>query len=164
MAYVAATARLDDGRVFAQAIAARAGMVWLVDYMRDLAGQSGSHEVAVQSRGCPAMELVEPLHKAGLVVHEVDGSHVGSATGRIRDRVRDGQLVTVPQPDVELAVQGGVTRRYAENDTWSRVGSAPVDIAPLCAMTWALYALETTDDDTRPVSAYESADHGLMIL
>lgn len=161
MTFVASATLLEDGRPFVQVIAARAGMLWLPDWLADLAAQSGHNEVAVQSRGAPAMEFVDPLERAGLTVHGIDGSHVGSATGVIRDRVRDGVLVTVSQPDVEVAVQGGLTRRYAENDAWSRIESQPVDIAPLCAATWALFALETAQSDA-PKSAYES--HGLMVF
>lgn len=161
MTFVASATLLDDGRPFVQVIAARAGMLWLPDWLANLAAQSGQKEVAIQSRGAPSMEFVDPLERAGLTVHGIDGSHVGSATGVIRDRVRDKVLVTVPQPDVEVAVQGGLTRRYAENDAWSRIESQPVDIAPLCAATWALFALETAQPDV-PESAYDQ--HSLMVF
>lgn len=161
MTFVASATRLADGRPFVQVIAARAGMLWLPDWLAEQAKDSGFTEVALQSRGAPAMEFVSQLERNGLTVHGIDGSHVGSATGTLRDRVRDGLLVTVPQPDVEVAVQGGLTRRYAENDAWSRVESLPVDIAPLAAMTWALFGLETCEPEDKK-SAY--SDHGLMVF
>ena len=161
MTFVASATRLADGRPFVQVIAARAGMLWLPDWLAEQAQDSGFTEVALQSRGAPAMEFVSQLERNGLTVHGIDGSHVGSATGTLRDRVRDGLLITVPQPDVEVAVQGGLTRRYAENDAWSRVESLPVDIAPLAAMTWALFGLETCEPNDKK-SAYST--HGLMVF
>lgn len=141
MSYVAAAVFLSDGRPFVTVRAQRAGMMWLPSWLADLAEESGHWEVALQSKGCPALEFVEPLEAAGLTVHPIDGSTVGIATGRFRDRVRDGQLVTVAQPVARLGIEGGVTARYAENDAWSRVRSV-TDIAPVIAETCALYGLE----------------------
>lgn len=141
MTYVAAAVHLDDGRPFTTIRTQRAGMLWLPDYLTELAEASGQWEVAVQSRGCPAMEFVGPLQDAGFTVHGIDGSLIGIATGRFRDRVRDGLLVTVDQPVVRLGIEGGVTAHYAENDAWSRVRSV-TDVAPVIAETVALYGLE----------------------
>lgn len=95
------------------------------------------------------MEFAGPLEEAGLTVHAVDGSHIGVATGRFRDRVRDRVLVTVAQPAVRLALEGGVTARYAENDAWSRTRSV-TDVAPVVAETVALYGLELCAPAPRP--------------
>lgn len=129
----------------------RPGIVWAVDYLRDLADRSGNREVALQAQGCPVVELI-PLLRAdyesdgvkrpGLTVHEMDRPTCALATGRLHDRVRDRQLVLTEQPDIDLAVEGGMVARYAENQIWSRERSKPLDIAGLCAETWALYALE----------------------
>ena len=141
MTYVAAAVYLTDGRPFVTLRTQRAGMLWLPTYLAELAEASGQWEVAVQSRGCPAMEFAGPLTEAGFTVHGIDGSLIGIATGRYRDRVRDGALVTVDQPTVRLGIEGGVTARYAENDAWSRVRSV-TDVAPVIAETVALYGLE----------------------
>ena len=68
--------------------------------------------------------------------------------------VRDGELLIVEQPVVDAAIEGAVVRSYAENIGWSREKSMPVDIAGVCAMTLALYALEVLeppDPDPDPV-------------
>ena len=146
MTYVASAVSLNDGRPFTTVWAQRAGMMWLPAYLTDLAQESGHWEVALQTKGCPAMEFASPLEDAGFTVHAVDGAHIGIATGRFRDRIRDGQLVTVDQPVARLAIEGGVTSRYAENDAWSRVKS-PTDISPIVAETVALYGLELCAPD-----------------
>jgi phage terminase large subunit-like protein len=158
MTYIAAAVRLSDGRPFTTVRVQRAGMLWVPGFLTDLAQESGQLEVAVQAKGCPAMEFVKPLQDAGLTVHSVDGSTIGIATGRFKDRVRDGALVTVAQPVMRLAIEGGVTSKYAENDAWSRVKSE-TDVAPAVAETVALWALETQE----PVSAGSAyQDYDLM--
>lgn len=141
MTYVAAAVLTEEGRPFVTVRTQRAGMLWLPDYMRQLAQESGQWEVAVQSKGAPSMEFPDALEKLGFTVHRVDGSHIGIATGRFKDRIRDRALVTVAQPLVRLAIEGGVTSKYAENDAWSRVKSV-TDVAPVVAETVALYGLE----------------------
>ena len=56
--------------------------------------------------------------------------------------MRDRALVVTEQPDIDIAIEGGLATKYAENMLWSREKSKPVDIAGICAETWALYALE----------------------
>ena len=140
--WVSAAVLTESGLPLVTVRIKRPGIIWAVDYVAELAEKSGNREVAVQAKGCPAAELVKPLKKAGLIVHELDGSMCAIATGRIHDRVRDKALVITEQPDVDLAVEGGLAMKYAENQIWSREKSTPVDIAGLCAETWALYALE----------------------
>lgn len=140
--WLAAATLTDDGRPFATVRTRRAGDAWIVKALQELASQSGFDEVVIQSRGCPAMQWVDPLREAGLTVHALEGGQFALATGRMHDHVRDGDLVIVAQPDVDLAVEGGVVTRYAENLAWSRTRSEPVDIAGLVAMTEALYGLE----------------------
>lgn len=141
MTYLAAAVRLSDGRPFVQVWEQRTGMLWLVDHLAHLAEESGQWEVALQTKGCPAMEFAEPLERAGLTVHAVDGSLIGIATGRFRDRIRDGRLVMVDQPALRLGFEGGLTAMYAENMAWSRRKSL-TDVSPVIAATLALYGLE----------------------
>ena len=140
--WVAAAVYTDDGLPFVTVRTKRAGIVWAVEYLTELAEKSGQREVALQSKGCPVTELIEPLKKAKLTVHEIDRPECAIATGRIKDRVRDHGLVLVAQPDADIGIEGGVTTKYAENRIWNRGASKPVDIAGICAETWALYALE----------------------
>ena len=140
--WLSAAVLTEDGQPFVTVRLKRAGMMWLPDYLAELAEASGHREVALNVKGCPAMEFVDPLKKLGLTVHEFDGPKYAIATGRFRDAVRDENLVVITQPDIDLAVQGGVVVPYADNMAWSRPKSLPVDIAGLVAETIALYALE----------------------
>ena len=139
--WITAAVMTEDGPLVT-ARTKRPGNVWAIEYLRELAAESGHREVALQAQGCPVVELIEPLEKAGLTVHKMDRPACAVATGRIHDRVRDKALVLTEQPDIDLAIEGGLATPYAENLLWSRGKSRPVDIAGLCAETWALYALE----------------------
>lgn len=157
--WIAAAVLDEDGRPVVNLRERRKGLMWVPEYMRQLAEQSGMWEVAIQSKGCPAIEFIDPLKQMGFTVHEIDGSHIGLATGRLRDRVREGRLVHTAQPLVDQAIEGGVTKVIAENEAWDRRRSI-VDISGVAAITVALYGLETCEPPQPESSAYE--DHDLI--
>lgn len=140
--WISAAVFTESGVPFVTVRTAAAGNVWPIAYLTELAEMSGQREVALQGQGSPSVELAEPLKKAGLIVHALDRATCAIATGRIRDRVRDRRMLIIPQPDVEIGIEGGIATKYAEHLLWSRDKSMPVDIAGVCAETWALYALE----------------------
>ena len=149
--WIAAAVETADGTPFVTVRWKSAGWAWVLPYLTELAQRSGHREVALQTKGVPAMDFLKPLQDArfvvdgrevGFIVHGFDWPTFAIATGRFSDRVRDGELVTTQQPDVDIAIEGGIVARFAENVGWSREKSLPVDIAGLCALTMALYALE----------------------
>jgi hypothetical protein len=140
--WVAAAVLTASGKPFVTVRTVRAGMMWVPAYMEELAEASGWKEVVLQGRGCPAMEFIEPLEAKGLVVHALEGGPFALASGRLKDRVRDSNVVIVKQPDVDLGIEGGITKKYAENLAWSRDGSMPIDVSGVVAESNALYGLE----------------------
>lgn len=155
MSYIAAAVELADGSPFCTLRVQRAGMLWVTKYLRDLADESKQREIALATRGCPSAEFLTEFEAADLHVHKIEGGAPGAATGRFKDHFRDLTVATVPQPAVRLALSGAVTTRYAENDAWSLTKSLPIDIAPVRAMTWALYGLEMCE----PPAVVEPAPH-----
>lgn len=152
--WLSAAVRTADGRPFVTVRVKRPGWAWVIPALIELAQASGQREVAVQAKGVPAADFLKALEEArfeirgkpsSFIVHAIDWSSFALATGRLSDRVRDRAIVLVPQPDVDRAVPGAVVRAYAENTGWSREKSMPVDIAGICAMTIALYALEALE-------------------
>lgn len=141
--WVAAAVYTKKGKVFTTVRVERPGMLWVPDYLEQLAAASGHREVVVSGKGCPAIEFIEPLKERGLTVHTLSGEQFGIATGRMRDLVRDRGIVIVPQPDVDLGIEGGVAASYStDNVMWSRGKSLPVDISGVIAETQAVYGLE----------------------
>lgn len=157
--WVAAAVYDEQGRPVVSLRERRKGLMWVPEYMKQLAEESGQWEVAIQSKGCPAMEFITPLREMGFTVHEIDGSHIGLATGRLRDRVREHRLIHAAQPLVDNAIEGGVTKVIAENEAWDRRRSI-VDISGVAAITVALYGLETCAPPEEETSAYQ--DHDLI--
>lgn len=147
--WIGAAVLTEGGKPFTTIRVQRPGMVWVPEYLANLADESGHREVVLQGKGCAAMEFVEPLEKAGLVVHALEGSSFALATGRLKDKVRDNELVIIEQPDVDLGIEGGVVMKYAENLAWSRHQSLPVDISGVVAESEALYGLEVLEPPAR---------------
>jgi hypothetical protein len=157
--WIGAAVFTADGKPFATVRVKRPGWAWVLPFLIELAQESGHREVAVQSKGVPAMDFIKPLTDAEFevdgrmekfIVHPIDWSAFALATGRLSDRVRDDALLIVEQPDVDRAIEGAVVRSYAENTGWSREKSMPVDIAGVCAITIALYALEDLAPEPEP--------------
>lgn len=142
MTWLAAAVFTESGKPFVTVRVKRAGMMWVPDFLANLAEESGNREVVLQGRGCAAVEFIEPLRSAGLTVHALEGGTFALATGRFKDHVRDRSLCTVVQPDVDLGIEGGVVQKYAENLAWARHSSMPVDVSGVIAETNALYGLE----------------------
>ena len=159
--YVAVAGYRDDGLMHVEAIAQRAGMLWLPGFVAEVAARQGITHVALQTRGCPASEFVAPLTEAGLELLEISGPALGAAAGKMRDRVRDRALRHRSQPLLDVAVSGAVTRRLGEVRIWDRTASV-VDIAPLVAVSNAAWGLEMLPEPEPLVSAYE--DHDLLVV
>ncbi|NEG56142.1 terminase [Bifidobacterium platyrrhinorum] len=141
--YIAAAGYRADGLPHVELIVRRDGMLWVPKYLRLLKERWPSiHEVAIQSKGCPAVDFCDPLTEEGWTVHMIEGFRVGAAAGRFRDRIRDGKLRHLPQPAIEQQAAVAITRRLGEVEVWDRQKSV-MQISGLIAESQALYALET---------------------
>lgn len=162
MSYVGVAGDTDDGRIHLEVVAMRAGMLWVVEYVKALCEQNGTTFVALQARGCGAADFVEPLKKAGLDVIEIQGTALGSSCGRTLDRIRDRKVAHRGQPILDMAASGAVTKKLGEVRVWDRDASA-VDAAPLVAVSNALYGLENLPEvEEQMPSPYEERD--LMVV
>lgn len=161
MTYVAVAGYRADGLIHVEIVRMRAGMLWVVPEVQKIAKEHGISHVAVQSRGCPAHDFVQPLTDAGLDVVEIFGTTMLSSAGRLKDRVRDQLLRHRGQPILDMAMANGVAKQLSGMDVWDRAGSV-VDVAPAVAVTNAVLALETTEKPEPLESAYE--DHDLLVV
>ena len=165
--YIAAAGYRADGLPHVELIMRRDGMLWVPKYLGMLRESwPNITEIAIQSKGCPAVDFCDPLTEAGWTVHLIEGFRVGACTGRFKDRVKEGKLRHLPQPAIEQQVSVAITRRLGEVEVWDRQKSA-MHISGLIAESQALYALETMNAE--PVkqqrSAYDSeTGHGLLVL
>lgn len=147
MTYIAAAGLRDDGLPHVELIARRTGMMWALKYLERLHDTwPDIHEIAIQSKGCAAVDYVDPLTEAGWTVHPIEGFKLGACTGRFNDHIRDGRLRHLDQPALDQQVDIAVTKRLGELEVFDRVKSA-MHISALIACAQALYALETTTGD-----------------
>lgn len=151
--YVGVAGWRDDGTAHLEVIAQRAGMLWVVEHLKKVREKTGCNRVAVQSRGCPASDFVEPLKLAGFEVVEISGTVLLNTAGRLKDRVRDGLAFHRNQPALNMAISHGTSKDLSGMPVWDRF-SSPVDVAPAVVVTNALYGLETESEKPALVSAY----------
>lgn len=138
-AYIAIASRRADGLLHIEIVAAQRGIDWVVPWFKERPGKFVA--VAVQARGCPASDLIEPLTKEGIPVMELGGPElVRGAGGVLFDGIRKRAIWHRPSPVLDTAAKGTVSRALG-GDTWvlDRKNS-PVDAAPLVACAAAAWA------------------------
>lgn len=148
--YIAAAGHRSDGLPHVEVIARRDGMLWVTGYLRMLRESwPDINEIAIQTKGCPAVDFADPLTQEGWKVHAIEGFKLGACTGNFLDRVREGKLRHPGQPAIEQQASCAVTRRLGEVEVWDRRNSA-MQISGLIAESEALYALETMTTEDKP--------------
>lgn len=162
---ISVAGRRPDGLVHGEAVASRTGTDWIKAWFLAPPG-SGAYErriddpdligVAVQGNGAPVSALIAELREAGIPIIEWGGAELGRGTGQFYDMVRHGGLRHRGQPILDLAVAMAATRPVADYWVWDRKKSL-VDIAPLVALTAAVWALNRPEDEVEE-SAYSDPD------
>lgn len=132
----------DDGRIHLEVIAQRGGMTWVVKHAKAVRAMTGINQVALQTKGCDAADLVGPLRDAGFDIVDISATTLLISAGRLRDRLREDKIRHRSQGPLDLAVDNGATRTLGGMDVWDR-DAGPVDIAPLVALSYALVGLES---------------------
>jgi len=141
MSYLAIAGHRADGLAHVEVIARMPNITTVVEECEKVRDATGVKEVALQGRGAPASDLVEPLKRAGFTVHEIANTALLNSAGRLHDAVRENRLRHRAQPPLDMAAENGTTRPLSGMPVWDRE-KAPVDIAPIVAVTMAHYALE----------------------
>lgn len=162
--YVGLATTRSDGKYHVEVIARRAGTEWLVPWLTSEERNEDvrTAPVAVQAKGAPASSLAGPMQDAGVNVVEWGGSHLGAATGAFYDRVRvavgEGDATTglrhLDQPALNLAAATAASRPVGDAWLWDRKRST-TDVAPLVAVTGALWCLTSAMPAKPQPSAYE---------
>ena len=144
MSYVAVAGYREDGLPHIEVVAQRAGTEWvakLVAQQLDFTPDA----VVVQGRGAPASSLIEYIEQEGAEVTPCQGNDLTSSCSQFSDRVMNGSVRFREQESLRLALDSAVKKYLGEVWVWNRAKS-PVDVAPLCAVTMALWGLEMLQD------------------
>lgn len=168
MSYIAVAGFRADGDPHVEVVAQRAGTSWVAGWFSEKDTRL-AWPVTVQARGAPVSSLADDLSDIeGLTFVEWQGSALGAATGAFYDGVRcevsDGlqppRIWHRPQPVLDIAAATATIKPLGESYVWSRAKS-PTDVAPLVAVTGALWAL-LQKPDLPITSAYEG--RGLAVV
>jgi hypothetical protein len=87
----------------------------------------------------PGATLIRPLEAAGVTVTQLSTSDVVVAAAEFMDALKGGRLKIVASPELDRAARLVMTRPLAGGSAWMRRG-ALVDVSPLTAGTWAVWA------------------------
>ncbi|MFE2300832.1 terminase large subunit domain-containing protein [Streptomyces sp. NPDC059445] len=151
-AAISAASLRPDGTVHLEVVAHRPGTDWVVPAVVRLHKLWDPIAVAVAASGAPASSLIDSLIAAGIDApkdkeHPLRGDlavmrngDIVEACGQMADAMNQGSVRHLDQVPLTAAVNGARTRRNGDAWTLDRTGSL-VDISPLCAATFARWAL-----------------------
>ena len=152
MSYVAVAGWRDDGLPHVEVITQRAYTDWVPQFLAD--GLSFVPDgVVVQGRGAHASSLIDFIEQAGVEVTRCEGSNLTAASGQFYDRVIQEKIRWVEQPPLLSALAEAAQKTMGDAWSWNR-DKSPVDIAPLCACTFALWGLVNGLKSSKSVTAY----------
>ncbi|WP_431997779.1 terminase large subunit domain-containing protein [Streptomyces fungicidicus] len=151
-AAISAASLRPDGTVHLEVVAHRPGTDWVVPAMAKLHKLWKPVAVAVASAGAPAGSLIDDLVAAGIEVPKdkakpqrgdlavMRSGDITEACGQLADAMNQGTVRHIDQVPLTAAVNGARTRRNGDAWQLDRTVSL-VDISPLCAATFARWAL-----------------------
>lgn len=151
-ASIGAASLRADGKVHLEVVARRPGTDWVVPALVKLRTLWKPVAVAVASSGAPAGSLIDDLAAAGIESPKdkdrpqrgdlavMRAGDITEACGQLADAMNQGRVRHIDQVPLTAAVNGARTRR--NGDAWQLDRTASqVDISPLCAVTFARWAL-----------------------
>lgn len=151
-AYVAVAGWREDNTPHVEIITERAGTEWIVDFLKS--GMKIEYDsVIVQGRGAPASALIPYLEQAEIPVTKCEGTNLPASCSQFDDRLRNGSVRFRDDSSLMPALSESLRKTLGEVWVWNRKDS-PVDAAPLCAVSEALWGLTTGASSAPLVSAY----------
>lgn len=153
---IAATGYTADGLFHVEIIDARDGTDWLPARIVALARAHGPLMIATDERG-PGSSLIpeieEALQEIGYELEKLNGSQVAQACGLLVDKIAEAGLRHLGDRRIEAAIRGAATRPLGDSFAWARRSSS-VNISPLCAITFSLWAAAGCPDTSRELAIY----------
>lgn len=153
MSYLAVAGYSTDKQPLVVVIAQRAGTEWVAKTLANDLEFEPEPGVIIQGRGAPASSLIEYIEGEGVEVRRCEGTSMTNACSQLYDRVVNGTVQFNEQPALLTAMEEVVIKNLGETFVWNRAKS-PVDVAPLCAATYALWGLEMLHKQEVRTTAY----------
>lgn len=158
----------DDGVPHGEIVATRAGTDWPFTWFEERASEDNPMTVVLQAKGAPVSSLADDLRAIEhLTVVEWGGPDLGNGTQKMYDLVKASKLAEIdgaaprregfahlPQPVLDIAAATAVPKILSDGGmAWDRRKS-PTDIAPLVAVTAAVWYLLQREEPAEK-SVYE---------
>lgn len=142
--WIAAAGIRDDGTPHIEVVATNYGSDWVLPWLRERIPVWSPVSIAMQGSGSPVSSIFD-ICKAELgdLVISLGAGDLGRACGSFFDAVVAGPLAHTDQEQLNQAIKHATVRLMGDAWLWDRKAS-PVDIAPLVAVTEALYSLTST--------------------
>lgn len=152
MTYIAVAGWRDDGLPHVEVIARRAYTEWVPKYLAEKLAFTPEAYIA-QGRGAPVSTILDFVEQEGTEVTRCEGTHLPNSCGQFYDRVIQHTIRWGNQPDLLLALAEAQVKTMGDSWIFNR-DKSPVDIAPLCAASVALWGLTTGVKKEKTASAY----------
>jgi hypothetical protein len=158
---IGAGGKRADGQLHVEVVEHKSGTDWVAERIASLVERNETAGVTVAKQS-PAMSLVPAVERAleavgfpadpktGRRVKVLEVADQAKACGIFYDAVQDRALAHLGTTELAAAVRGAQTRQLGDSWLWSRRSSA-VNIAPLVAVTNALWGLATIVPPAPPV-------------
>lgn len=163
MSWVAVAGWRPDGVPHVELIARRAYTDWVPAF---LAGKAPGDldfrpdATVVQGRGCHASSLIDFIEDADVPVTRCEGNDLTSACGQFFDRIVQGTVrFKADEEALMLALREVVVKSLGDAFVWNR-DKSPVDVAPMCAATFALWGLVNGVTAKKPPTTAYGPEYG----
>jgi len=140
-----------DGLWQMECVQSGRGTEWLIPRCVELNASHGPAVFAVDTYG-PAGSLIPLMQAEGLTVLPMATQDVARAYGILTDCVRQGTVVHGPQPELNNAVASARTRPCGDGGLALGRKASGVNISPLVAPEFALWAAISKTGDLSPVN------------
>lgn len=157
MSYAAVAGYRPDGIPHVEVIDQRAYTEWIPKYLSESLAFT-PNAVVVQGKGAPISSVIDFIEAEGVEVTRCQASDLPAACGQFADRVIQHSVRWGDQPVLENALAVAAQKRYGDVWSWDR-DKSPADIAPLCAVTFALWGLYNVKENVSNETAY-GEDYG----
>jgi len=157
MSYIAVAGYAADGTPQVEVLTKRPFMDWIPEFLRTGLNFT-PRDIVLQGKGSPISSYRDSLTRQGVDFTPCEGSNLPAACVQFAERVEQHKIRWREQPVLIRPLHEAVKKHYGDVWSWNR-DKSPVDIAPLCAATFALWGLLRLPDEDESKSVYADADY-----
>lgn len=152
--YISLAGMNDRGRVQIELVAARHGIEWAYEWLREAVDKGLVDEITGQSNGSQATGFLQEAERKKLPVTKWEGPDLSMGTSGFYDAIVGDEIDHFRQPAVDMAAQRAVMKFIAGGAMLIDRIKSPIDVSPLMTFAGAHWLLTRKED--KQTSMYES--------